>query len=193
MARWSVKEALGPDVARRIRLVILDVDGVLTDGGIYVGATKDGTPVELKRFDITDQLGVKMLVWAGLNVVMLTGRPSAGTRMRAEELGVPFFEAPGGYKLEIVEQLQEKMTVEWSEIACLCDDLADLPLLRRAGLGVAVSNAVREVRAAAQWTTLKQGGHGAVREFAETLLRARGEWNASVERYVAERESIKSA
>jgi 3-deoxy-D-manno-octulosonate 8-phosphate phosphatase (KDO 8-P phosphatase) len=186
-------ESLVPDVARRIRLVILDVDGVLTDGGIYVGAIQDGTPVELKRFDITDQLGVKMLVWSGLSVVMLSGRPSPGSRMRAEELGIPFLEAPGGYKLGVVEQLQEKLSVEWSEIACLCDDLADLPLIKRAGLGVAVSNAVREVRAAAQWTTLKQGGHGAVREFAEALLRARGEWNAGVERYVAERETIRSA
>jgi len=183
-----VNEALPAETALQIRLVILDVDGVMTDGGIYSGAAQDGTSIELKRFDITDQLGVKMLVWAGIRVIMVSGRASPANRMRAHELGIPLIEAPGGYKLEAVEKLQAEANMAWIDTACVCDDLADLPLLRRAGLGVAVANAVHEVRAAAHWSTRKRGGHGAVREFAEAFLRARGEWNACVERYVAERE-----
>lgn len=177
------------DVARRIRLVVLDVDGVLTDGGIYVGETADGRPVELKRFEIQDQLGIKMLVWSGLAVAMVSGRRSAANALRAEELGVEYQEGPGGHKLPAIERLHERHGVGWAETACVCDDLADLPLVRRAGLAVAVANAVSDVRALAHWATRRPGGSGAVREFAEALLRARGEWNAMVERYTRERES----
>jgi len=183
---------LPADTALRIRLVVLDVDGVLTDGGLYIGAVATGGPVELKRFDIVDQLGVKMLVWSGLDVVMVSGRSSAANRLRAEELGVPCHEGPGGFKLEILQRLHEQYGIGWQETACVCDDLADLPVLHRAGLAVAVANAVPEVRAVAHWTTERPGGHGAVREFAEALLRARGEWSAMVARYVREREERKA-
>lgn len=171
-----------------VRLVVLDVDGVMTDGGIYVGTAADGRPLEFKRFDILDQLGVKMLVWSGLNVAMVSGRESAASRLRAEELGIQCLEGPGGYKLEIMKRLHSEHGVGWQETACVCDDLADLPVLRRAGLAVAVADAVPEVKAAAHWTTKRRGGHGAVREFAEALLRARGEWNDLVAGYVRERE-----
>jgi 3-deoxy-D-manno-octulosonate 8-phosphate phosphatase (KDO 8-P phosphatase) len=187
-----VKSLLRADAARRVGLVVLDVDGVLTDGGIWVGAGGDGRMVELKRFDITDQLGVKMMVWTGLPVALVSGRPSPATRLKAEELGVPIHEGPGGFKLPIVERLHAEHGIGWSETACVCDDLADLPLMRRAGLAVAVANAVGEIRAAAHWTTTRRGGNGAVREFAEALLRARGVWTALVERYVQERESVKA-
>lgn len=176
------------DAARRIRLVVLDVDGVLTDGGLYVGTADDGSSIELKRYDIQDQLGVKMLLWSGLAVALVSGRPSAATRLRADELGVPYHQAPGGFKVPEVEKLRDGLAAQWNEIACVCDDLADLPVMQRAGLAVAVSNAATEVRAAAHWITTRAGGHGAVREFAEALLRARGEWNRMVERYVLERD-----
>lgn len=174
--------------AREVRLVVLDVDGVMTDGGLIVGVTAGGQAVEQKRFDIKDQLGVKMMVWSGLEVTMVSGRPSGASRLRADELGIEYHEAPGGFKLEVLERLHVERGVGWTETACLCDDLADLPILRRAGLAVAVADAVPEVRAAAHWTTGRPGGYGAVREFSEALLRARGEWNAMVERYVKERE-----
>lgn len=174
--------------ARAVGLVVLDVDGVMTDGGLIVGTTEGGQAIELKRFDIKDQLGVKMMVWSGLDVTMVSGRPSEATRLRAEELGVEYHEAPGGFKLDVLERLHVERGLGWRETACLCDDLADLPILRRAGLAVAVADAVPEVRAAAHWTTGRPGGHGAVREFSEALLRARGEWNTMVERYVKERE-----
>jgi 3-deoxy-D-manno-octulosonate 8-phosphate phosphatase (KDO 8-P phosphatase) len=176
------------EIARRVKLVVLDVDGVLTDGGLYIGSTADGTPVELKRFEITDQLGIKMLGWAGLEVVMVSGRASAASRLRAEEMGIACLEGPGGHKLAIVERLLADRGLDWQEVACVSDDLADMPILRRVGLAVAVANAVAEVRAVAHRVTTREGGRGAVREFAESLLRERGEWNALVERYCRERE-----
>ena len=182
-------ERIPQEVANAIRLVVLDVDGVLTDGGVYMGATADGTSIELKRFDITDQLGIKMLVWAGMEVALVSGRTSPANRLRAEELGIDWHEGPGGRKLEIVERLIERHGVSWSETACVCDDLADLPILKRARLAVAVRNAVPEVRAISDWTTRREGGRGAVREFAETLLHARGQWAPLVADYLQAREA----
>lgn len=176
------------DIACGIRLVVLDVDGVMTDGGLYQGATRDGTPVELKRFEITDHLGVQLLVQAGMQVVFVSGRVSAANRVRAGELGVPCHEIPGGHKLPTVERLMEEHGCAWPQTACVGDDLADLPVLRRAGLAVAVANAAPEVRAHAHWTTQRRGGHGAVREFAETLLRARGEWRGILAGYLSARD-----
>jgi 3-deoxy-D-manno-octulosonate 8-phosphate phosphatase (KDO 8-P phosphatase) len=181
-------EPISAGRARRIRLVVLDVDGVLTDGGVYMGATADGTPIEFKRFEITDQLGIRMLEWSDIRVALVSGRVSAANRMRAEELGIACHEGPGGRKLDIVQDLRAQHDVDWSATACVCDDLADLPILRRAGLAVAVANAVPEVRAVAHWTTTRMGGRGAVREFAEALLRARGEWRRMVEQYLEERD-----
>lgn len=171
------------DIARRIRLVLFDVDGVMTDGGLYMGQAPDGGVVELKRFDITDGLGVKMLVWAGLEVALVSGRESAASRVRAAELEVECFEDAGARKIPLVERLLARHGASWAEAAFVADDLADLPVLRRVGLPVAVANAVPEVRAAARWVTRRPGGHGAVREFAETLLRARGDWSRLVDEY----------
>lgn len=179
---------IGVDVARRIRLVVLDVDGVLTDGGLYMGGSDHGDAIELKRFEITDGLGIRMLERAGVAVVMVSGRSSPANRARAAELDVPCHEGPGGFKLDIVESLHAQHAIGWSETACVCDDLADLPVVRRAGLAVAVANAVAEVKAQAHVQTERNGGHGAVREFAEALLRARGVWTGLVEDYVRERE-----
>src|SRR3954466_14255806 len=137
-----VFDVIAPEVARDIRLVILDVDGVQTDGGVYIGSTASGEHIELKRFDITDGLGIKILLTAGIAVVLVSGRRSPGNRGRAEDLGIPWFEGHGGRKLDIVESLMREHGVEWSHVACVCDDLADLPILRRTGLPVAVANAV---------------------------------------------------
>lgn len=180
--------AIPAALAERVRLVILDVDGVLTDGGLYMGAGPDGGLIELKRFEITDGLGIKMLQRAGLHVVLVSGRSSPANRVRGEELDVPWYEGPGGHKREIVERIQSDAGISWEETACLSDDLADLPIFRRAGLPVAVANAVAEVIAGARFVTRRPGGRGAVREFAESLLQARGVWRTLVEQYVAERD-----
>ncbi len=184
--------SIGREQAARIKLVILDVDGVMTDGGLIMGVTPAGEPFEQKRFEITDGLGVKFLVWAGLFVYMVSGRRSPVNRLRAAELGIEYREADGGYKLVVVEELRAAHRVEWAEVCCLCDDLADLPIVQRSGLPVAVANAVPEVKQCAALQTTRKGGDGAVRELAEALLRARGEWDALLEQYLRDRSGSPS-
>ncbi len=173
--------------ARDVRVVVLDVDGVLTDNGVYLGEHASQR-VELKRFHIMDGLGIKTLQWAGLRVVLVSGRESPATTLRAEELAVESLQVAGGYKVGVVEEVLRESDADWSELATVADDLADLPIMLRAGLPVAVRNAAPEIRAAAVWTTSREGGDGAVREFAEALLGARGQWDALVEAYRRSRE-----
>ncbi len=181
----SPADRISPDVARAIRLVILDVDGVLTDGGLYIGAEPRGRTIELKRFHVQDGLGVKMLRWAGIEVVIVSGRVSEATARRAQELGVTeCHQDPGAAKLPLVRELLGERDVGWEEVAMMGDDLADLPVLERVGLAVSVPNAVAEVRQAAGWSTRAGGGAGAVREFAEALLMARGQWRGLVQGYL---------
>ena len=175
---------IDPHVAGLIRLVVLDVDGVLTDGGIYVGARPGQDPIELKRFDIQDGLGVKMLRWSGIEVAIVSGRVSEATAWRAQELGIDeCHQDPDAKKLPVVQKLLDDRGLGWEAAAMVGDDLADLPILERVGLPVAVSNAVPEVHAVSRWTTEARGGRGAVREFARALLTARGEWDGLVREY----------
>jgi 3-deoxy-D-manno-octulosonate 8-phosphate phosphatase (KDO 8-P phosphatase) len=175
-------------VARRVRLVVFDVDGVLTDAGVYLGARNDGTAVELKRFDIQDGLGMKFLQEAGLVVAMVSGRLSRATELRARELGIDeCHQDAGADKLPILERLLERHGVVWSEVAMLADDLPDLAVLTRVGLPAAVANAQPEVRERALWVSRRPGGHGAVREFCRALLEARGEWDDRVQAYLEAR------
>lgn len=171
------------DAARRVKLVIFDVDGVLTDNGVYMG---EG--VELKRFDIQDGLGLKLLQFAGLEVALVSGRQSPATAARAAELRVDCYQADAGHKAAAVRELMERYGVEWSEIAWIGDDLPDLPAMQKVGLPIAVANSVPEVLACASWVTTKRGGDGAVREAAEQILKARGAWDKLVDDYVAERQ-----
>jgi 3-deoxy-D-manno-octulosonate 8-phosphate phosphatase (KDO 8-P phosphatase) len=187
-----VPEAIDAELARRIRLVVLDVDGVLTDGGLYLGATASGEPVELKRFDIQDGLGVQMMQMAGLRVCIVTGRVSEAVRMRARELGIDDLHQDGtADKLTAVAALLERHGAGWDEVAFLGDDIPDLVVLRRVGLPAVVGNATGAARASAAWRGTREGGRGAVREFAEALLVARGEWAEVVEAYVRERETAR--
>lgn len=187
-------EEIPAEVARRIRLVVLDVDGVLTDGGVYMGTLPGGEALELKRFDIQDGLGVKMLMWSGIEVAIVSGRVSQATTLRAAELGVTeCHQDPEAEKLPLVGGVLEERGLGWDEVAMMADDLADLPVLRKVGLPVAVANAVPEVVSAARWQTTRVGGSGAVRELAEALLAARGEWDRRVEAYLAERSGEETA
>ncbi|MBM4183858.1 MAG: hypothetical protein FJ207_06480 [Gemmatimonadetes bacterium] len=174
-------------VAQRIKLVIFDVDGVLTDAGVYVGATASGEAVELKRFDIQDGVGMKMLRWSGLAVAIVSGRVSQATEVRARELGVECFQEQDARKIPAIESLLARHGFAWSEVAMLGDDIPDLAALRRVGLPAAVANATSPVREVAIWESTKRGGHGAVREFCDALLLARGRLADVVERYVSER------
>jgi 3-deoxy-D-manno-octulosonate 8-phosphate phosphatase (KDO 8-P phosphatase) len=181
--------SLDAAAARRVRLVVLDVDGVMTDGGIYLGAAGHGSAIEVKRFDVADGLGIHLLREVGLTVAIVTGRESEAVRLRAAELGIEeVHQDSGANKLPILQGVLDRLGIGWEETAFLADDLADLPVLTRVGLPASVANGVAEVRAVAHWVGRRRGGHGAVREFAEALLGARGEWAESVQRYVAARE-----
>jgi len=174
-------------LARRLKLVGLDVDGVLTDNGVYIGMVGDH-PVEFKRFHIQDGIGVRMLRSAGLAVVWVSGRESAATALRARELGVDeLIQDSTARKLPAFEGLLARRGLDWEQCAFVGDDLADLPLLARVGLPIAVANGVAEVKAAARFVTTAPGGQGAVREVAELILKARGEWDDLVNKFFVER------
>lgn len=173
-------------VARAIRLVAFDVDGTMTDGGLWIGEL-DGRRAELKRFDIQDGMAVNLLRRAGLKVAMVTGRGAEASRLRAAELKVDEYVETGGRKLAAVEELLERQGVTWEHASFMGDDLIDIPVMRRVRLAVAVANAVPEVRDAAAFVTRCGGGFGAVREFAEALLKARGVWDTVVSDYLKER------
>jgi 3-deoxy-D-manno-octulosonate 8-phosphate phosphatase (KDO 8-P phosphatase) len=176
---------LDPALARRIRLVGLDVDGVLTDGGIYLGDV-GGTRIEFKRYDIQDGLGVFLLRQAGLLVSMVTGRVSDSVRLRAEELQVDdLFQDSQARKLPGLRAILDRRGIALADTAFVGDDLPDLAIMRAVGLPVAVGNAVPEIRDIAALQLTRAGGSGAVREFAELLLRARGQWEDVAERYVS--------
>jgi len=175
--------------ARRIRLLGLDVDGVLTDNGVYLGLM-GSERVELKRFDIQDGLGLDVARKLGLSVAWISGRESPATAVRARELGIEeVIQDSKARKLPAVEALRARHGLSWDEIAFVGDDLADLPILRRVGVPIAVANAVDEVKRLASFVTAASGGQGAVREAIETLFRARGEWDEGVRRYLRERDS----
>lgn len=186
-AHPQAASALDAGTARAIRLVGIDVDGVLTDGGIYLGAV-DGTPLEFKRYDIQDGLGIHFLRKAGIRVAIVTGRVSDSVRLRASELEIEDV-AQDSYarKLPALRKILHKHGIAAEETAFIGDDFPDLAILRTVGLPVAVANAVPEVLSACRFQLSRGGGRGAVREFAEILLKARGEWEALTEAYVAER------
>ena len=178
---------IAPEEVARIRLVVFDVDGVLTDAGVYIGTTASGEPVELKRWDIQDGIGLKLLKWAGLDVVLVSGRVSQSTVLRAQELGIECHQEPDAYKIPVIEGILDEKGVAWNEVAMIGDDIPDLAALRRVGFPAAVANATRPVLEIARWVSTKPGGRGAAREFCDALLEARGALGAVMERYVSER------
>lgn len=178
---------IAPEVARRIRIVGLDVDGVLTDGGIYLGSALD-SPLEFKRYDIQDGLGIYFMRRAGLRVAIVTGRVSESVRLRARELEIEdVAQDAAANKLPAFMKMLDRHGLSPSEAAFIGDDFPDMAVLRVVGLPVAVANAVPEIRAVCALRLTRAGGTGAVREFAELLLKARGEWKAVSDAYVAER------
>lgn len=180
---------IDPAVARGIKLVALDVDGVLTDGGIYLGVA-DGKPLEFKRYDIHDGLGIHLLQRAGIRVAIVTGRVSESVRMRAAELEIEdLAQITNAQKLPALASILERHRLAPSEVAFVGDDFPDLAVLRFVGLSVAPANAVAEVKHECAHVLSRAGGAGAVREFAEQLLRARGQWQSLWQEYVRERSA----
>jgi 3-deoxy-D-manno-octulosonate 8-phosphate phosphatase (KDO 8-P phosphatase) len=167
----------------------LDVDGVLTDGGIYLGDV-DGRRLEFKRYEIQDGLGIKLLQRAGIHVAVITGRVSESVVLRARELGIDdLAQDIHARKLPAVRAMLQRRGIAWEEAAFVGDDLPDVAVLRAVGLPVVVANASPDARAAATLCLTRKGGDGAIREFAELLLRARGEWSNLVDWYVQSRSS----
>jgi 3-deoxy-D-manno-octulosonate 8-phosphate phosphatase (KDO 8-P phosphatase) len=173
--------------AQRVKLVVFDVDGVLTDAGYYLGDV-DGKPSELLRYNIQDGIGIVILRAAGIKVALITGRESESVRLRAAELKVDaLVQDKNARKVTALKRMMQDFGVTLEEVAFVGDDLPDVGPLRIVGMPVAVANAVRDVADIAAVHLTKRGGHGAVREFVEMLLMARGEWSDRVEAYVAER------
>lgn len=187
MTIGSLAPALDAALARQVRLVCFDVDGVLTDGGVILGDAA-GARVELKQYDIQDGLGIKMLQQAGILTAIVTGRESVSVALRAQELGVDdCVQDNQARKVRALTGLLAKYSLGWEQVAFVGDDLPDVGVLRLVGLPVCVGNATAEARRASKLVLTRTGGAGAVREFCETLLRARGEWDVQVEAYVAGR------
>jgi 3-deoxy-D-manno-octulosonate 8-phosphate phosphatase (KDO 8-P phosphatase) len=181
----SGRRRLDRALARRIKLVGIDVDGVMTDGGIYLGDV-DGSRHEFKRYDIQDGLGVFFMRSVGLLVAVVTGRVSESVRLRAHELSADeLFQDARARKLPGLLQILERRGISPAETAFIGDDYPDLAIMRTVGLPVAVGNAIPDIRRVAALHLTRHGGRGAVREFAEILLRARGQWDGAVEAYVA--------
>jgi 3-deoxy-D-manno-octulosonate 8-phosphate phosphatase (KDO 8-P phosphatase) len=166
--------------AARIKLFLCDVDGVLTDGSIFIGGER-----EFKRFNIRDGLGLVLARRAGLKIGWVSARPSLATKLRADELKIHFLVQQNDRtsKTAAIEKLLAQEKMNWNEVCFVGDDIVDLGPLQRAGLAVAVADGVAEAKATAHFVTQAAGGRGAVRETIEMILRAQGIWQPFVEHY----------
>ena len=168
------------DKARQVRLVILDVDGVLTDGGL----TFDNRGEEYKTFNSLDGHGVRMLLESGIDVAVITGRESGIVNHRMRDLGVRHVYQGSRDKLPVFDRLLADTGLEAEQIAYVGDDLPDLPVMRRVGFAIAVQNAHTFVKQHCDWVTTALGGHGAVREVSDFLLHAQGLLDARQDGYL---------
>ena len=166
--------------AARIKLFLCDVDGVLTDGSIFIGGER-----EFKRFNIRDGLGLVLARRAGLKIGWVSARPSAATKLRADELKIHFLVQQNDRtsKTAAIEKLLTQEKMNWKDVCFVGDDIVDLGPLKRAGFAVAVADGVAEAKAAAHFVTRAAGGRGAVREVVEMILQAQKKWNSFVEHY----------
>ena len=162
----------------RVKILLCDVDGVLTDATVFIG---DGR--EFKEFHIQDGLGLRLLQGEGVKVGWISNRPSTATQQRADELKIDFLHQDKGSKVAAAETILEDARLTWDAVCYVGDDVVDLGALRRAGVAVAVANAIDEVKAIANYVTEAKGGHGAVREVAVLILQAQGRWQRLVKQY----------
>lgn len=163
-----------------VRLFASDVDGVLTDGGIIFSSGG----YETKRFDVADGLGIRLLLGAGIRVAWITGRASEAVEQRAEELGISRLVQRCANKSQVLLDLALEWGIPVSAVAYMGDDLNDLGALRSAGVCIVPANACPEVLAEADLVCERTGGHGAVREAAELVLKAGGHWKSALDRYL---------
>lgn len=168
----------------RIKLVLMDVDGVWTEGGLcYVPGAPGAEMVEVKFFDTQDGMGLRWAHAAGIKTGIISGRESPGLEHRAKMLGVSYIYQGHLEKIGPYEEILADVGVEDEEVAYIGDDLPDAPLVRRVGLGVAVANARPELKRIADYVTKASGGKGAIREVLEAIMQAQGTWDGVLEKY----------
>ncbi|MFA5156893.1 MAG: HAD-IIIA family hydrolase [Candidatus Omnitrophota bacterium] len=167
--------------ARKIKLLLLDVDGVLTDGRIIY----DCRGHDMKFFDVHDGMGVYLLKKAGIPTILITAKGSRAIKPRARDMQVTEVFADISPKTSVLERILKKYSLDPSEVCFVGDDLVDLGLLKRVGLPIAVFNACPEIKQVSAYVTLKLGGRGAVREVAEMILKSQGLWEGLVKSYEA--------
>jgi 3-deoxy-D-manno-octulosonate 8-phosphate phosphatase (KDO 8-P phosphatase) len=166
--------------AKAIKLAIFDVDGVLTDGRLYF--LTDGS--EFKTFNTLDGQGIKMLINSGVRTAIISGRSTPVVEKRANNLGIQHLYQGREDKLVVLDELLGELGLDYAQVAYLGDDLPDLPVIRRVGLGMAVANAAGFVRQHAHGVTEARGGEGAAREFCELIMRAQGRLDAALDAYL---------
>lgn len=173
-------------LASRIRLLLMDVDGVLTDGKLYLLPDGAGGFWETKGFDSRDGIGLRWLHWYNIKTGVISGRLSPATAERARQVSMVYVYQGHIEKIPILEEILVDAKIDPSEVAYVGDDLTDAVIMKRVGLGIAVANALPEVKRIAHWTTSASGGDGAIREVVELLLKAQGKWPEILRKYEVE-------
>jgi len=171
------------DAAAQIRLLLMDVDGVLTDGKVYNVPDATGNIVETKGFDTQDGISLQWLSWKGVQSGVISGRISPATETRAKQCNMTYVYQGHIEKIPIIEQILKQSGITAEQVAYIGDDLTDVVVMNRVGLSVAPANARPEVKRCAMYVTEKSGGQGAVREVVELLLKAQGHWDDLLRKY----------
>jgi 3-deoxy-D-manno-octulosonate 8-phosphate phosphatase (KDO 8-P phosphatase) len=171
--------------ARKIKLFLMDVDGTITDGSVNLISLPDGGVAEMKAFNSQDGAGLKLAHIMGIRTGFITGRKSPAVTQRAHELNVEFVYLGQATKMAAFEECVQKAGVGEEEVAYMGDDLPDMPVAKRAGLAVAVSNAAAELKAVCHYITQARGGEGTAREVIELILKAQGRWEEAVPKAIA--------
>ena len=167
--------------AKKIKCLVCDVDGVLTDGLLYL----DALGHELKTFHVMDGVGLRMLMFAGIQVAIITGSTTPVIDYRMQQLNIEYYFKGYVNKQKAFDVLQSRLNLNHDEFAYIGDDVPDLPLIQQVGFGIAVANAVAEVKRHAIWHTTKPGGHGGVREVCDFILYAQDKFELAMNRYIA--------
>jgi 3-deoxy-D-manno-octulosonate 8-phosphate phosphatase (KDO 8-P phosphatase) len=175
--------ALLMEVASQIRLLLMDVDGVMTDGKLYNVPDAAGNMVETKGFDTQDGVSLQWLSWKGIQTGVISGRVSPATEARAQQCGMTYIYQGHLEKIPILEEILERSGFAGPQVAYIGDDLTDVVVMNRVGLSIAPANARPEVKRSAMHVTENPGGRGAVREIAELLLKAQGHWDDLLRKY----------
>jgi 3-deoxy-D-manno-octulosonate 8-phosphate phosphatase (KDO 8-P phosphatase) len=171
------------ELAAQVRLLLMDVDGVLTDGKVYSVPDPQGNMVETKGFDTQDGIALQWLSWKGFVTGVISGRVSPATEARAKQCGMTYVYQGHIEKIPILEEILGRSGVPAAQVAYVGDDLTDVVIMNRVGLGIATANARPEVKRSARHVTQNAGGQGAIREVAEMLLKAHGHWDDLLRKY----------